>query len=465
MPRTSRGRSTTSWASSCATGTIASASTPAATRSSPPSTTGCSGSPRSGSTRRRSSPTARTPSAVLKARGIPRSEWAWIKGLRGHNIHNAAAGVVDYRTGDVLAYAGSASYTREEDEEAPAAVRRPRRRLAPARVSHQAPGLPHRDRRQDDDGRHDVHGRRDELRGQVPAHAGRPSRAGPGAPAERAPVLAQHPGHQGGLHQRPGAPVQADEGLRPALSEDRAARRVAEHRHARDPPDRPDRRLRGDRERRRAHAQAHDPARARRQRGPGLAAGGREAEGHARGRAGRRLHHHRHPGRQHPEEREPVLGPVADHQRGHERQGPPGRLQDGDDERQPRRPRLRLPRATLRQEAPRPRRRGLDGQLRQLAQRWPALARHVGSAVERDPVGGLQGHADRGVRPRPAQGAGHGEGRRVHRHASGAIHDEGGQRAVPGGHAAEEGGAASGARSTSTTPAACCGARAASGPW
>jgi len=49
--------------------------------------------------------------AVLKARGIPRSEWAWIKGLRGHNIHNAAAGIVDYRTGDVLAYAGSASYT------------------------------------------------------------------------------------------------------------------------------------------------------------------------------------------------------------------------------------------------------------------------------------------------------------------------------------------------------------------
>ena len=53
----------------------------------------------------------KNPDAVLKARGIPRSEWAWIKGLRGHNIHNAAAGVVDYRTGDVLAYAGSASYT------------------------------------------------------------------------------------------------------------------------------------------------------------------------------------------------------------------------------------------------------------------------------------------------------------------------------------------------------------------
>ena len=47
----------------------------------------------------------------LKNRGIPKSEWSWIKDLKGHNIHNAASGVVDYRTGEVLAYAGSASYT------------------------------------------------------------------------------------------------------------------------------------------------------------------------------------------------------------------------------------------------------------------------------------------------------------------------------------------------------------------
>jgi membrane peptidoglycan carboxypeptidase len=56
-------------------------------------------------------PNAANPDAELKARGIPRSEWSWIKGLRGHNIHNAASGVIDYRTGEVLAYAGSASYT------------------------------------------------------------------------------------------------------------------------------------------------------------------------------------------------------------------------------------------------------------------------------------------------------------------------------------------------------------------
>ncbi len=56
-------------------------------------------------------PNAKDPRAVLRTRKIPSGEWNWILGLRGHNINNAAAGVIDYRTGDVLAYAGSASYT------------------------------------------------------------------------------------------------------------------------------------------------------------------------------------------------------------------------------------------------------------------------------------------------------------------------------------------------------------------
>jgi membrane peptidoglycan carboxypeptidase len=47
----------------------------------------------------------------LKAKGIPSTEWSWIRALASLDIHNAAAGVVDYRTGEVLAYAGSASYT------------------------------------------------------------------------------------------------------------------------------------------------------------------------------------------------------------------------------------------------------------------------------------------------------------------------------------------------------------------
>ena len=56
-------------------------------------------------------PNAKNPSAILSSRKIPGSARSWILGLRGHNIHNAAAGVIDYRTGEVLAYAGSASYT------------------------------------------------------------------------------------------------------------------------------------------------------------------------------------------------------------------------------------------------------------------------------------------------------------------------------------------------------------------
>ena len=56
-------------------------------------------------------PQASNPRAVLRAKKIPSSEWNWILKLRGRNIHNAAAGVLDYRTGEVLAYVGSASYT------------------------------------------------------------------------------------------------------------------------------------------------------------------------------------------------------------------------------------------------------------------------------------------------------------------------------------------------------------------
>jgi membrane peptidoglycan carboxypeptidase len=56
-------------------------------------------------------PNSKDPQAILTGRKIPRAERSWIMGLRGHNINNAAAAVIDYRTGEVLAYVGSASYT------------------------------------------------------------------------------------------------------------------------------------------------------------------------------------------------------------------------------------------------------------------------------------------------------------------------------------------------------------------
>ncbi|HEY8237944.1 MAG TPA: transglycosylase domain-containing protein, partial [Candidatus Limnocylindrales bacterium] len=52
----------------------------------------------------------KNPTPVWKGLGIPESEYAWLRNLRGANIHNGAAGIIDYRTGQVLAYGGSGAY-------------------------------------------------------------------------------------------------------------------------------------------------------------------------------------------------------------------------------------------------------------------------------------------------------------------------------------------------------------------
>jgi membrane peptidoglycan carboxypeptidase len=59
---------------------------------------------------------AKDPRAVMDARKIPESQQSWILGLRGHNVNNAASAVMDYRTGEILAYVGSASYTAKGNE-------------------------------------------------------------------------------------------------------------------------------------------------------------------------------------------------------------------------------------------------------------------------------------------------------------------------------------------------------------
>jgi membrane peptidoglycan carboxypeptidase len=50
------------------------------------------------------------PTPVWTKIGIPKSEFGWLRNLRGANIHNGAAAVMDYRTGQVLAYGGSGGY-------------------------------------------------------------------------------------------------------------------------------------------------------------------------------------------------------------------------------------------------------------------------------------------------------------------------------------------------------------------
>jgi peptidoglycan glycosyltransferase len=47
---------------------------------------------------------------LLKAAGVPSSDWGWILNFRGKNINNDAGVVLDYRTGQILAYGGSAGY-------------------------------------------------------------------------------------------------------------------------------------------------------------------------------------------------------------------------------------------------------------------------------------------------------------------------------------------------------------------
>jgi penicillin-binding protein 1A len=51
---------------------------------------------------------------MLEANKIPAGDRAWINGLRGKDLHNGSLVAVDYKTGDVLAYAGSAGYYRDD---------------------------------------------------------------------------------------------------------------------------------------------------------------------------------------------------------------------------------------------------------------------------------------------------------------------------------------------------------------
>jgi membrane peptidoglycan carboxypeptidase len=57
---------------------------------------------------------AKRAAALLKRLDIPRADRGWINRLRGKDLHNAALVAIDYRTGDVRAYVGSAGYYRDD---------------------------------------------------------------------------------------------------------------------------------------------------------------------------------------------------------------------------------------------------------------------------------------------------------------------------------------------------------------
>ena len=84
-------------------------STPAATGSRRRSTGRCRRRSRSGSTRRPGRPTCRTPTTHLKDLKIPPATGAGSRTSAARTSTTAPPRVIDYRTGQVLAYAGSAA--------------------------------------------------------------------------------------------------------------------------------------------------------------------------------------------------------------------------------------------------------------------------------------------------------------------------------------------------------------------
>ena len=414
-------------------------------------------------------PNASNPNAILKNRQIPRSEWSWIKALRGHNIHNDAAGVIDYRTGEVLAYAGSASYTAKGNRKFQPQFdvlsdgwRQPGSSIKPLVYSI---GI-------DDQTMTAATMFMDVVTNFAPSgsKAFYPTQADG---AERGPVRLRSalqfslniPAIKAGIINGVDHEFNRFKDFGLTFPSGTGPVVVREHRHPRHPPDPDDLRVRRHRQRRRADAAPHDREGDRRPGQRRLAARDHQDDGRPDHRASDVLHHHGHPRGQHDPQREPVLGQVADHRRRDGHEGPPRRVQDRHDERQPRRPRLRLPRAALGQEAAGPRRRRLDGQLRQLAQRRQALARHLRAAVVGDPLGRVEGDADRGIRPHQAQGPDDRDGRRVHGHEAGVIDPQDRRRALHPRHRAQPARPTSASRWTSTRPRASSGARAAPDRW
>ena len=52
--------------------------------------------------------------ALMKSLKVPKVDRGWVRALRGKDLHNGALVALDYRNGDVLAYAGSAGYYRDD---------------------------------------------------------------------------------------------------------------------------------------------------------------------------------------------------------------------------------------------------------------------------------------------------------------------------------------------------------------
>ena len=276
--------------------------------------------PSSGSRPRRDRPepqAARTSATrLLQSLKIGAADRAWINALRGKDLHNGALVALDYRTGDVLAYAGSAGYYRDnlasrkfepKYDAAGDGARQPGSACKPilyasAFDTKQAltPGSLLLDITTEF------------ARPGLDAARRRPARARTGPRPQGAPVLAEHPGDPGAAAgrqrggRRPGAKrsgirfTGGDEAVPPGGPGRR-------DRDGRGPAARPDLGLRHDRERRRPRAAADDPRGPRRR--PARSSTRRPQPKRDAGRqpAGG-VPRHRHPPGQHRPEAEPDLG-------------------------------------------------------------------------------------------------------------------------------------------------------------
>ena len=83
-------------------------------------------------------PHAKNPAAAAKALGFKTLE-PWMTNLANKDLRNSALVALDYQTGELVAYVGSANYYATSSKPAvPAAVRRRRQGLPPARIGVQA---------------------------------------------------------------------------------------------------------------------------------------------------------------------------------------------------------------------------------------------------------------------------------------------------------------------------------------
>ncbi len=411
-------------------------------------------------------PNRNDPRHVLQARKIPRREWGWILALRGHNIHNAAGAVLDYRTGEVLAYGGSASYTAHRSRRfqpkfdvladgwrQPGSAIKPlgylvgidERRMTAATVFMDVvtnfasrgtkPWYPTQADRLE---RGPVRLRQAlQFSLNIPAiKAGVLNGIKHQLAKTKAYGLRYQAGTQAVVSQSIGTLVIHPIDLISAygmianggvLMPRHTVLEVRDQDGVRVWPV-SDERPKGKRVASRAAAYIITDILA--------------------GNTDRRD--------------QPVLGSLAGHGRRDGEAGSSRGVQDRHDAGQPRCPRLRLPRAAKEQVTPCPGRRGVAGQLGQLAQRRQAVPRHVCAVVVGDPVRRLEGHADLALRSRAAQVARHRARRPVHRRQGRARVATGRHRAVHPRHRAGQSDRV-GARAPSTPRRGCCGARAASG--